>query len=102
MNVFELTAIVTPLGGAISAGRVAAASGFWPCVLFSLGGLVLGIAIYFVAIGLSAGVCKLVELDTRQEGKLSSLGGLLALSFVMAAPVFAIFASTILVPLLRR
>jgi hypothetical protein len=98
MNVFELAAVVTPLGGAISAARAAAASGFWHCALFAVGGLLLGVAIYFAAVGLSAGVARLLRLDTRPEGLVVSLGSLLALSFVMASPVAAAFAAAILAP----
>ncbi len=94
MNIFELSAIATPLVGAIAGGSAAKASGIgWLTVGIVLG-LAIGIAMYFLAIGLS---CLLGRFCTAE--KLNPLQWLASLTAVLlpAAAPFAAYALSVFV-----
>lgn len=94
MNIFELTAIASPLAGAIAGGVAVKAPGIGWLTLGVAVGLAIGLALYFAAIGLSG---LLARFCTAQ--KLNPVQWLASLTAVLlpAASPFAAWALSVFV-----
>ena len=98
MNVFELSAVASPLIGAIAGGVSVKASGAIP-VMIGIGmGLALGLAVYFAAMGFAVLMFRVQGVRTKTE-KLNPIEWLASLAAVlvpMASP-FAAWALSVFV-----
>jgi hypothetical protein len=95
MNVFELSAVASPIAGGIAGGMSVRSSGAAWMVLGVCIGLAIGLALYFAAIGLSGLLARVPGVSTKTEG-LSPLLWLASLSVVLlpAASPLAAWALT--------
>ena len=93
MNVFEMSAVASPLFGAIAGGMSVRASGMIPALCGISLGLVTGTVLYFAAIGLCALVLWISGVNSQAE-RLSPLQWLASLTGVLmpAASPFAAWA----------
>ncbi len=94
MNIFELTVIASPLAGAIAGGVAVKAPGIGWLMLGVAVGLVIGLALYLVAICLSgffARFCMAEKLNPLQW-----LASLMAVLLPAASP-FAAWALSVFV-----
>jgi hypothetical protein len=94
MNIFELTAIASPLAGAIAGGVAVKAPGIGWLTLGVAVGLAIGVALYFAAIGLSALLARYCTAE-----KLNPAQWLASLTAVLlpAASPFAAWALSVFV-----
>lgn len=89
MNVFELSAVASPLAGAIAGGVAVKAPGIGWAVLGVAVGLAIGVALYFGVLGLSSLLARLCMAE-----KLNPFQWLASLTAVLlpAAAPFAAWA----------
>jgi hypothetical protein len=94
MNIFELSAIASPLAGAIAGGAAVKAPGLGWLSLGAAMGLVIGLALYFGAIGLSGLLARICTAD-----KLNPIQWVASLTAVLlpAASPFAAWAVSLFV-----
>ncbi len=92
MNIFELSAVASPIAGAVAGGLAAKGHGAVWLMLGIVVGLLIGVALYFAAIGLSA---LLARVCTSQ--KLNPLQWMASFSAVLlpAASPFAAWALSV-------
>ena len=98
MNVFELSAIASPLVGAITGGVCVRTSGAFPTLLGVALGLVIGVVLYFGSMRFTGFMLRVPGVSTKTEGLspfqwLASLAGVL----MPAAAPFAAWTITFLV-----
>jgi hypothetical protein len=93
MNVFGVSAVASPLFGAIAGGMSVRASGVIPALCGVGLGLVTGTVLYFAAIGLSALMLWISGVNSQAE-RLSPLQWLASLAgfLISAASPFAAWA----------
>ena len=94
MNIFELTAIASPLAGAIAGGVAVKAPGVGSLTLGVAVGLAIGLTLYFAAIGLSGLLARFCTTE-----KLNPVQWLVSLTAVLlaAASPFAAWALSVFV-----
>ncbi|MBL9170851.1 MAG: hypothetical protein JNN07_24175 [Verrucomicrobiales bacterium] len=94
MNIFVLSAMASPVAGAIAGGVAVQAPGIFSLTLGAAVGLMIGAALYFAVIGL----CCLLRRFCLAE-KLNLLGSLASLMAVLlpAAAPFAAWSLSVLV-----
>ena len=92
MNIFELSAVASPVAGAVAGGLAAKGHGVVWLTLGIVVGLVIGLGLYFAAIGLSALLARVC-----MSQKLNPLQWLASLSAVLlpAASPFAAWALSV-------
>lgn len=98
MNVFELSAVASPLAGAIAGCVSVRTSGLVPISCGVISGLVIGTLLFFAAVGFSFLLLRVSGAMTKTEGLsphqwIASLVGVL----IPAASPFAAWALTALV-----
>lgn len=92
MNIVELSAIASPVAGAIAGGVAVKVPGFGWLMLGIGAGLVIGLVVYIAAIGLSS---LLVPLCMAEKlGPLKWLPSLTAAMLIAASPIAAWALST--------
>ncbi len=87
MNIFELSALASPLAGGIAGGVAVKAPGLGWLALGAVVGLAIGLALYFAAIGLSgllARFCMAEKLSPAQ-----AIASLAAVLLPAASPFVA-------------
>lgn len=91
MNVFELTAVATPLSGAIAGGFSVTKAGMIPSAAGIGAGFVIGFAVYLAVIGFSALMFRTlgVKAKTVKMHPLEWLASLAGIFAVMGAPFMA-------------
>ena len=94
MNIFELSALASPLAGGIAGGVAVKAPGLGWLALGALVGLAIGLALYLAAIGL----CGLFQRFSMAD-KLNAVGALGSIIAVLlpAASPFAAWSLSVLV-----
>jgi hypothetical protein len=92
MNIFELSAVASPVAGAIAGGLAVKAPGAAWLTLGVLVGLMIGLVLYFTAIGLSAVLAR--ACISKKLNPLQWLASLSAVLLPAAAP-FAAWALSV-------
>jgi hypothetical protein len=94
MNIFQLSAVASPLGGAIAGGVAVKAPGIGWLALGVAVGLGVGLALYFGALGLSGFLSRFCTAEKLNP--IQSLASLTAVLLPAASP-FAAWALSVFV-----
>ena len=96
MNIFELSAIASPIAGAVAGGAAVRSPGVGLLVLGAVAGLCTGLALYFAAIGISGLLSRLCM--AQKLNPLQWLASLTAVLLPAASPFAAYALSMLIVP----
>lgn len=98
MNVFELSAVASPISGVIAGAACIKTTGIAPKLCGSATGFVIGLLIWCVAMGLSALMLHLSEIATTKNlGRRQWLASLAGVLIPAAAPLVTFTVTTLVV-----
>ncbi len=97
MNIFELSAVATPLAGAINGGSSTKSTSILATTIGVVLGLLIGLVVYVGIIGLIALLMHVFHLDKTRLNPVQQSASIIGVFLPMFAPFLAWWLSGVLV-----